>query len=316
KYIMAEKPTVSVIIPTYNRAHLIDRSIQSVLNQTYQDFELIVVDDGSTDNTEDIIRQFQEKDKRIKYIKHDKNKGGSAARNSGIKMSCGDYIAFLDSDDEWQSKKLEKQIKHLNKNHFESFISYTGYIRVNNEGDRSVFTPIKHGDIYNDQLWNDYVSPTSAVMVKNICFKKVGLFDESLPARQDYDMWLRLSKHYTFDYIIEPLVIIYDTNKGAISNNIIARKKGENIIRLKIIKQTKNISIIKQRRILANHYYQAGRYFCGKFGTRLGREELFRAIQFWPFKIEHWLYFFTSLLGDKVYRYLVKIKKHIRKYFK
>ena len=97
---MAERPTVSVIIPTYNRAYLIDRSIQSVLNQTYQDFELIVVDDGSTDNTEDIIRQFQEKDKRIKYIKYDKNKGGSAARNTGIKNSVRKYIAFQDSDDE------------------------------------------------------------------------------------------------------------------------------------------------------------------------------------------------------------------------
>ncbi|HER24648.1 MAG TPA: glycosyltransferase family 2 protein, partial [Candidatus Atribacteria bacterium] len=299
---------------TYNRAHLIGRAIQSILNQTYQDFELIIVNDGSTDKTEDIIRKFQEHDKRIKYIKHEKNKGGSAARNTGIKLAIGEYIAFLDSDDEWLSNKLEKQVMHLKDNYLNAFISYTGYFRINDKGDSSIFKPDKRGNIYNNQLWEDHVSPTSAVMVKNICFKKVGLFDESLPARQDYDMWLRLSKHYTFDYIIEPLVIIYDTNKGAISNNIIARKKGENIIRLKIIKQTKNISIIKQRRILANHYYQAGRYFCGKFGTRFGKEEFFKAMQLWPFKIKHWLYFIASLLGDKIYRYLVTVKKHIRKY--
>ena len=87
------------------------RVIKSVLNQTYEDFELIIVDDSSTDNTEDIIGQFQEKDKRIKYIKHDKNKGGSAARNTGIKSSKGEYIAFLDSDNVWLCEKLGKQIR-------------------------------------------------------------------------------------------------------------------------------------------------------------------------------------------------------------
>jgi len=127
---MAERPTVSVIISTYNRAYLIDRFIQSVLNQTYQDFELIVVDDGSTDNTEDIIRQFQEKDKRIKYIKHDKNKGGSAERNTGIKNSVGKYIAFQDSDDEWFPEKLEKQMEVFKNTSSKVGVVYTGFWRI------------------------------------------------------------------------------------------------------------------------------------------------------------------------------------------
>ena len=105
-----KNPTVSVIIPTYNRAHLVGRAIKSVLNQTYRDFEIIVVDDGSTDNTKDIIKEFQKKDKRIKYIPYEKNKGGSAARNTGIKAAKGEYIAFLDSDDEWayEIRKADK----------------------------------------------------------------------------------------------------------------------------------------------------------------------------------------------------------------
>ena len=108
---MPEKnPTVSIIIPTYNRAHLIGRAIQSVLNQTYQNFEIIVVDDGSTDNTEEMIKEFQKHDKRIKYIRHEKNRGGAAARNTGIKVARGEYIAFQDSDDEWLPEKLEKQM--------------------------------------------------------------------------------------------------------------------------------------------------------------------------------------------------------------
>jgi len=99
--------TVSVIIPTYNRAHLVGRAIRSVLNQTYQDFEIIVVDDCSTDNTEEIVKGFN--DHRIRYMRHDRNRGGSAARNTGIKASQGKYIAFLDSDDEWLLKKAESR---------------------------------------------------------------------------------------------------------------------------------------------------------------------------------------------------------------
>ncbi len=106
-------PTVSVIIPTYNRANLVSRAIKSVLNQTYQDFEIIVVDDCSEDNTEEIVKSFN--DSRIRYIKHKKNKGGSAARNTGIKRARGKYIAFLDDDDEWLPSKLEKQIMLFEK---------------------------------------------------------------------------------------------------------------------------------------------------------------------------------------------------------
>jgi len=98
-------PRISVIIPSYNRANTIGRAIQSALSQSYQDFEIIVIDDGSTDHTEEVIRSFQ--DSRIRYIRHNRNRGGSAARNTGIHAARGEYIAFLDSDDEWLPQKLE-----------------------------------------------------------------------------------------------------------------------------------------------------------------------------------------------------------------
>lgn len=123
-----EKPTVSVILPTYNRAHLVGRAIQSVLDQMYQDFEIIVVDDGSGDNTEEIINGFT--DTRIRYVKHQKNKGGSAARNTGIKLAKGKYIAFQDSDDEWLPDKLEKQMKAFKKASDEVGVVYTGFHRI------------------------------------------------------------------------------------------------------------------------------------------------------------------------------------------
>ena len=94
-------PKVSIIIPTYNRANLLPRAIKSVLSQTFKDFELIVINDGSTDNTEEVIKKFQKKDERIKYILHKDNKGEAAARNTGIRIAKGEYIASHDSDDEW-----------------------------------------------------------------------------------------------------------------------------------------------------------------------------------------------------------------------
>ena len=109
---------VSVIITTYNRAHLVGKAIKSVLNQTFQDFELIVVDDGSTDNTEEVINSFN--DTRIRYIRHKINKGGNAARNTGLRNSKGEYIAFLDSDDEWLPEKLERQLEVFKKSQDEN----------------------------------------------------------------------------------------------------------------------------------------------------------------------------------------------------
>jgi glycosyltransferase involved in cell wall biosynthesis len=102
-------PTVSIIIPTYNRSRLLARAVKSVLNQTYQNFELIIVDDASTDNTEEVVGSFN--DERIKYVRHEKNKGEAVARNTGIKAARGEYIASHDSDDEWLHEKLAKRIR-------------------------------------------------------------------------------------------------------------------------------------------------------------------------------------------------------------
>lgn len=146
---MNKNPTVSVIIPTYNRAHLVGRAIQSVLNQTYKDFELIIVDDGSTDNTEDIIKKYQKKDERIKYIRRKKNKGGSVARNTGINAAIGEYIAFLDSDDEWLTEKLERQMKVFKSTSSEVGVVYSGFFRINDRRNEieSIFNPKKRGYI-------------------------------------------------------------------------------------------------------------------------------------------------------------------------
>lgn len=194
---------VSVIIPTYNRGWTLKEAVESVLAQDFQDFELIIVDDGSTDNTQDVLDAYRSK---IILLKQ-KNRGASAARNMGIASASGRYIAFLDSDDLWMPKKLSAQIDFFKENR-DALICQTGEIWIRN-GVR-VNPKKKHrkvsGMIFDQSLSLCLVSP-SAVMLERSLFDKTGVFDESLPICEDYDLWLRVSCRYPVYVIDLPLVI-------------------------------------------------------------------------------------------------------------
>jgi glycosyltransferase involved in cell wall biosynthesis len=196
-------PSVSVIIPTYNRSAFLQESIGSVLAQTFKDFELVVVDDGSTDNTREILSIYKSNIATI-FTGH---RGPSAARNSGIKATQGEFIAFLDSDDLWLPEKLEKQI-HFLKHTTKGFICQTEEIWVRN-GVR-VNPRKKHkkfsGWIFDKCLPLCIVSP-SAVIIHRSVFERVGFFDEDMPACEDYDLWLRIAPFYPIFLIKEQLVI-------------------------------------------------------------------------------------------------------------
>lgn len=195
---------INVIIPTFNRAEHLRDAIQSVVSQTYSEFELIVVDDGSTDNTEKIVRSFN--DERIHYIKQD-NRGVSAARNTGIAKARGELIAFLDSDDRWEPGKLKTQKAFFDSNP-DAHICQTEETWIRN-GVR-VNPKKKHakpsGWIFKECLPLCCVSP-SAVMMRRKVFETIGVFDESLPACEDYDLWLRASLHYEIITLPDPLTI-------------------------------------------------------------------------------------------------------------
>jgi glycosyltransferase involved in cell wall biosynthesis len=198
-----ENLMVSVIIPTYNRGWILKEAIDSVLSQDFTDFELIVVNDGSTDNTQDILSSYKED---IIVLKQN-NKGVSSARNRGIVSASGQFIAFLDSDDFWLPKKLSIQVDFFNANP-DALICQTeekwlrNGIRVNPKKRHKKLS----GDIFEHSLYLCLVSP-SAVMIKRSLFEKTGMFDESLPACEDYDMWLRVSCKYPVSLIDNPLII-------------------------------------------------------------------------------------------------------------
>ena len=196
-------PIVSVIIPVFNRSTLVIEAIDSVLEQTFNNFELIIVDDGSTDDVKIVLNQYGN---RLIYIKQD-NKGVSAARNKGISMAKGDFLAFLDSDDLWLPEKLSRQVEFFSENP-NAMICQTEEVWIRDGG--RVNPKKRHrkpsGMIFEPSLSLCLVSP-SAVMMRKELFEEVGVFDESLPACEDYDLWLRIShKHYV--YLIDEFLIV------------------------------------------------------------------------------------------------------------
>lgn len=203
---MKKKAEISVIIPVYNRAWCIAEAMDSVLSQTIDTFELIIVDDGSTDSTEDILKKYLEEHENIRVINQE-NKGVSAARNTGILNSNGNYIAFLDSDDLWEPGKLQAQMDFFNANPG-CLVCQTDEIWIRNG--KRINPKFRHkkqsGDIFIPSLSLCLVSP-SAVMMKREFFEKTGVFDESMAACEDYDLWLRGALNLEFGLVDEPYVI-------------------------------------------------------------------------------------------------------------
>jgi glycosyltransferase involved in cell wall biosynthesis len=197
------KPMISVIIPTYNRAAFLPEAVDSVLQQTFKNFELIVVDDGSTDETRQLLETHSG---RLRYH-FQTNQGVSAARNQGLRLAQGRWIAFLDSDDFWLPEKLGVQMDFFLKNG-EALICQTEEIWLRNG--RRVNSCRKHqkpsGDVFAPSLYLCLISP-SAVMIRKELFSSLGTFDEALPACEDYDLWLRIAAHYPVYLIDRPLVV-------------------------------------------------------------------------------------------------------------
>ena len=196
-------PLVSVIIPTYNRADLVRQAVASVKAQTFRDFEIVVVDDGGTDGTSEVLSA----EPGLRLLRHPHRQGVAAARNLGVDAARGEWLAFLDSDDLWLPDKLARQISWL-ENHPEVLICQTDETWVR-RGVR-VNKPAAHrkvaGQIFLPSLGRCMISP-SAVMLHRRLLEAHGGFDETLPAAEDYDLWLRLTWRYEVGLVDEPLVI-------------------------------------------------------------------------------------------------------------
>lgn len=218
---------VSVIITTYNRRAFLKTALLSVINQDYQDKEIIVVDDGSDDNSYEEIREFP-----IRYV-WKKNGGISSARNRGIELSKGDYISFLDVDDLWLKGKLSKQMELMKRYNF--LISYTDEIWIRNG--KRLNQKLRHrkytGHIFERCLPLCIISPSS-VLIKRDVFDSIGLFDESMPVCEDYDMWLRITARYPVLFVDIPLIIKQGGHADQLSKSVEAmdRFRIESIVKV------------------------------------------------------------------------------------
>ena len=246
QYYFSDMPYITVIIPTYNRAYCLPTAIDSVLTQTEPDFELIVVDDGSTDNTAEIVKNYS--DPRLTCVQTP-NRGVSAARNRGLQKGTGEYYCFLDSDDYWLQEKLKRQ-KEFHEYNPGILISQTNEIWMrksrDNRSGRPAGSPSAHhdagpgplrippayrrvnqmkkhykkaGDIYRHCLPLCLITPSS-VMIHRTVFKDVGAFDEDLPACEDYDLWLRITCTYEVGLVREALIVKFGGHADQLSYNI------------------------------------------------------------------------------------------------
>lgn len=295
------RPRVSIILPTYNRAHSISKAIYSILEQTFTDFELIIVDDGSSDQTKNIVKAFT--DPRVSYIEHGHNKGVSAARNTGISLAKGNFIAFQDSDDKWYPTKLEKQIKTFSQASPKLGVVYVSTLKIYQHNEILLPDPKlkpKSGNVLNKLLISN-LFPIPAALIKKQCFKEAGTFDEKLATQEDWELCIRIAQKYHFAHINEPLVESPFSSSGVNNANI------QNIIgAINYIKEKHYSSFKNSQGSLANLEYFLGCKACHQNSWQLGRRYLMSSIRMQPLRIKYWAAILLSYISKQLFQKFVK----------
>jgi len=273
-------PKVSVILPCYNGDKFIRETLESALYQTYNDIEIIVVDDGSTDDSKAIIKSFS--DPCIKYF-YKENEGVSVARNHGIRFSKGKYIAFLDSDDLWLPEKIELQLKEIERQKDIYFVC-SGFYLIDSRGQVLDKIKVKNStNILKDLLLDgNIIGPPSSVLVKREVFKSIGDFDPFLSTSADWDLWIRIAQRYPLAYIDKPL-IKYRIHEAGMHHNI---RVFENDVSKTLYKFFNSLSLNDEfgtirKRAMANAYMVIAKSYFKK-GNLRNSEIISRATVLYP----------------------------------
>ncbi len=286
-------PFVSIIVPTFNRAHLLMRCIESIRQQTFHDWELLIVDDGSTDNTIPIINELLKRDTRIQLIRLPKNRGVAHARNVGIEAARSEWVAFNDSDDEWLPEKLERQIRWIEKirreQHREPTVVYTWYKTQTSEGETTTNNGTLSGNLYSQLLNGYFVSPITMMIKRSVCHD-VGLFDTSFIRGSDHDFLLRVAQQHAFDVLPEVLSIEHRHDGPAITAN--PEHFGFFIHRYR-----QEILSVGGRKLLADHLAYEASLFAEKKRTRQATNCYLKSIVTYPFKRWTWRRLAGTTLG-------------------
>ncbi len=260
---MNKDTLVSVVIPVFNRADRIRLALQSIQAQTYADWEAIVVDDGSSDGSAEVVDSLAHAEPRIRLIRHEKNKGAQAARNTGIRASRGEWIAFLDSDDEWLPQRLEAGLSLAQKTSV-SVVHSECYIKNDNNNELKIFgISHKSGNLYKNLL--KHPGPMyQGLLVKKESLERIGYLDETILSYQEWDTTMRLAQYYKFEFVETPLFIYHCHKDETISKDMKRDADGWAQI---VEKNRKEIFEVAGREALNQHYIILARkyYSVGKF---------------------------------------------------
>ena len=279
---------VSIIIPTYNRRDFITIALDSALAQTYKNYEIVIIDDGSSDDTKEALKPYQDS---IRYFYHD-NKGIAPTRNRGIREAKGDYIAFLDSDDYWLPAKLERQVECFSKNSHYGMVATRCSCTTPEGKFLKKNRPGKSGWVLTDLFKASFIRTSSAIIRKE-CFDKVGLFDESLPECEEYDLWLRIAKHYPIGFINDVLTVYTDNPKGVSTDSLAGRLQRLKVLEKDYLKEVIPTALYRKR--LASNYHYVGRHYLKQGGKGEGKKYLRRSIGLNPFNPKILFYYILSL---------------------
>ena len=256
---------------------------------------IVVVDDCGSDDAHAVVKGFE--NAPIRYFRHDRRRGGAAARNTGISESTGEFIAFLDDDDEWYQEKLLRQCQILEASPPHVGGVYTGYFIVDRtRGEiRGQIVPTERGDVYERLLAGNCIGGTSSMLMRRSCFDKIGLFDERLPSFQDYDLWLRAARKYHFECIREPM-LKYFVHADKIWTNSSALIQG---LELMLRKYGEAPAF---RRKCASYYLGLGVQYCEAKQFDSGRKALLRAARLNPRAVEPYVYLGLTMVGGESFR--------------
>jgi glycosyltransferase involved in cell wall biosynthesis len=271
---VANGPLFSVVIPTFNRAKKVVRAVRSVLSQTFPDFEICVVDDGSSDETGSALAALDIS--RLKYI-YQSNQGVAAARNAGLALADGVYVAFLDADDWWYADKLSRVAKAIQTNP-EAGLFYSGMDVVDRLGNavRTVRARRARGDAYRDLLEGNYVF-TSGAVAKRLCIKSVGGFDHKLEPCEDWDLWIRIARNYPISRIPEVSVAIEASGDDSLTSRYEKWASAHDQVMAKALAADADLTLTWMSRIAAGVSYAKASIYLGAGEERLALEQFKRA---------------------------------------
>jgi glycosyltransferase involved in cell wall biosynthesis len=270
---------VSVIIPAYNREKFIERAIRSVQSQDVTNIEIIVVNDGSTDKTPQIVQEMTKTDSRIRLIRHEKSRGAQAARNTGIRNANGEWIAFLDSDDEWLPRSLSLRLEVARKLRVNVVHSACVVVNHPNPELKPFYIPALSGNVYRQLLCRPGpVFPS--LLVKRDAVVRIGYIDESIVSYQEWDTSIQLAKYYTFGFVPEPTFIYYRHQSETISKDALKEALGYEQI---FEKHRDDIMYMLKRKEIALHYRNIAKFYSKASDFKKARRYLLLSLICWPF---------------------------------